>query len=62
MYDAIVVGARISGSSVAMLLARLGHRVLLVDRARFPSPTSSSTNLIHPPGVQRLQEWGSWTG
>ncbi|GHI84181.1 NAD(P)/FAD-dependent oxidoreductase [Streptomyces xanthophaeus] len=58
MYDAIVVGARISGASVAMLLARLGHRVLLVDRARFPSPTSSSTNLIHPPGVQRLQEWG----
>ncbi|GGQ80717.1 FAD-dependent oxidoreductase [Streptomyces flaveolus] len=41
-----------------MLLARLGHRVLLVDRARFPSPTSSSTNLIHPPGVQRLEQWG----
>ncbi|MFD8025276.1 NAD(P)/FAD-dependent oxidoreductase [Streptomyces lavendulae] len=58
MYDAIVVGARISGASVALLLARLGHRVLLVDRARFPSPTSSSTNLIHPPGVHRLREWG----
>ncbi|WP_189232293.1 NAD(P)/FAD-dependent oxidoreductase [Streptomyces flaveolus] len=58
MYDAIVVGARISGASTAMLLARLGHRVLLVDRARFPSPTSSSTNLIHPPGVQRLEQWG----
>ncbi|WP_229833836.1 NAD(P)/FAD-dependent oxidoreductase [Streptomyces xantholiticus] len=58
MYDAIVVGARISGSSVALLLARLGHRVLLVDRARFPSPTSSSTNLIHPPGVHRLRAWG----
>ncbi|MEU7413401.1 NAD(P)/FAD-dependent oxidoreductase [Streptomyces sp. NPDC042638] len=58
MYDAIVVGARISGASTALLLARLGHRVLLVDRARFPSPTSSSTNLIHPPGVQRLTQWG----
>ncbi|MGW1076958.1 NAD(P)/FAD-dependent oxidoreductase [Streptomyces sp. NPDC002537] len=58
MYDAIVVGARISGSSTAMLLARRGHRVLLVDRARFPSRTSSSTNLIHPPGVLRLQRWG----
>ncbi|MEU3659985.1 NAD(P)/FAD-dependent oxidoreductase [Streptomyces sp. NPDC032940] len=58
MYDAIVVGARISGASTAMLLARLGHRVLLIDRARFPSPTSSSTNLIHPPGVQRLHRWG----
>ncbi|WP_344015286.1 NAD(P)/FAD-dependent oxidoreductase [Streptomyces thermospinosisporus] len=58
MYDAIVVGARISGASTALLLARHGHRVLLVDRARFPSPTSSSTNLIHPPGVQRLARWG----
>ncbi|MEV7416150.1 NAD(P)/FAD-dependent oxidoreductase [Streptomyces sp. NPDC089919] len=58
VYDAIVVGARISGASVALLLARAGHRVLLVDRARFPSPTSSSTNLIHPPGVARLREWG----
>ncbi|MET7291271.1 NAD(P)/FAD-dependent oxidoreductase [Streptomyces griseoloalbus] len=58
MYDVIVVGARISGASVAMLLARRGHRVLLVDRASFPSPTSSSTNLIHPPGVRRLRSWG----
>ncbi|MET8676851.1 NAD(P)/FAD-dependent oxidoreductase [Streptomyces sp. NPDC004647] len=58
MYDAIVVGARISGASVAMLLAKLGYRVLLVDRASFPSPTSSSTNLIHPPGVYRLRKWG----
>ncbi|MGW2488127.1 NAD(P)/FAD-dependent oxidoreductase [Streptomyces sp. NPDC001606] len=58
VYDAIVVGARISGASTALLLARLGHRVLMVDRARFPSPTSSSTNLIHPPGVQRLKQWG----
>ncbi|MFD0383279.1 NAD(P)/FAD-dependent oxidoreductase [Streptomyces stramineus] len=58
MYDAIVTGARISGSAVAMLLARRGYRVLLLDRARFPSPTASSTNLIHPPGVLRLRQWG----
>ena len=37
MYDAIVVGARCAGSTTAMLLARRGHRVLLVDRATFPS-------------------------
>ncbi len=30
-YDAIVVGARCAGSPTAMLLARQGHRVLLVD-------------------------------
>ncbi|MBA0050972.1 NAD(P)/FAD-dependent oxidoreductase [Streptomyces sp. AJS327] len=58
MYDVIVVGARVSGAATALLLARRGHRVLLLDRASFPSPTSSSTNLIHPPGVQRLSAWG----
>ena len=31
MYDAIIVGARCAGASTAMLLARKGHRVLLVD-------------------------------
>jgi 2-polyprenyl-6-methoxyphenol hydroxylase-like FAD-dependent oxidoreductase len=40
-----------------MLLARSGHRVLLVDRARFPSDTVS-THFIHPPGVARLARWG----
>jgi flavin-dependent dehydrogenase len=40
-----------------MLLARLGHRVLLVDRATFPSDTIS-THLVHPPGVASLERWG----
>ena len=57
MYDAIVVGARCAGSPTAMLLARKGYRVLLVDRASFPSDTMS-THLIHPPGVARLERWG----
>ena len=56
-YDAIVVGARCAGSPTAMLLARKGYKVLLVDRARFPSDTIS-THLIHPPGVAALKEWG----
>jgi len=56
-YDAIVVGARCAGSPAAMLLARQGHQVLLVDRATFPSDTIS-THLIHPPGVSALQRWG----
>ena len=56
-YDAIVVGARCAGSPTAMLLARNGHRVLLVDRATFPSDTIS-THLIHPPGIAALERWG----
>ena len=56
-YDAIVVGARCAGSPTAMLLARQGYRVLLLDRARFPSDTVS-THLIHAPGVAALDRWG----
>jgi 2-polyprenyl-6-methoxyphenol hydroxylase-like FAD-dependent oxidoreductase len=56
-YDVIVVGARCAGSPTAMLLARRGYRVLLVDRATFPSDTIS-THLVHPPGVAALQRWG----
>ena len=43
-FDAIVVGARCAGSPTAMLLARKGYGVLVVDKATFPSdsrPTSS---------------------
>jgi 2-polyprenyl-6-methoxyphenol hydroxylase-like FAD-dependent oxidoreductase len=56
-YDAIVVGARCAGSPTAMLLARQGYRLLVVDRARFPSDTVS-THLLHPPGVAALRRWG----
>lgn len=57
MYDAIVVGARCAGSPVAMLLAAQGHRVLVVDRASFPSDTVS-THYMHQAGLARLQRWG----
>lgn len=57
MYDAIIVGARCGGSPTAMLLARKGHRVLVVDRARFPSDTLS-THFIQQPGVALLARWG----
>jgi flavin-dependent dehydrogenase len=56
-YDAIVVGARCAGSPLAMLLARKGYEVLVVDRARFPSDTIS-THLVHPLGVAALDRWG----
>jgi flavin-dependent dehydrogenase len=57
MYDAIVVGARCAGSPTAMLLARKGYRVLLVDRDTFPS-NHMSTHWVHQPGVARLERWG----
>ncbi len=57
MYDAIVVGARCSGSPTAMLLARAGHRVLLVDRSRFPSDTFRS-HFVRAPAVRALRRWG----
>jgi 2-polyprenyl-6-methoxyphenol hydroxylase-like FAD-dependent oxidoreductase len=57
MYDAIVVGARCAGAATARLLARAGHKVLLLDRADFPSDTLS-TQYIHQPGLARLHRWG----
>ena len=57
MYDAIVVGARCAGSPTAMLLARSGYRVLLLDKATFPSDIMS-THYIHPPGVEYMRRWG----
>jgi len=56
-YDVIVVGARCAGSPTAMLLARRGYDVLVVDRASFPSDTLS-THIVHAPGVAALQRWG----
>jgi 2-polyprenyl-6-methoxyphenol hydroxylase-like FAD-dependent oxidoreductase len=56
-YDTIIVGARCAGAPTAMLLARRGYSVLLVDRATFPSDTIS-THMIHPPGIAALNRWG----
>ena len=56
MYDAIVVGARCAGSPTALLLARQGYRVLLVDKATFPSDAPRNHS-IHPPGIARLRRW-----
>jgi 2-polyprenyl-6-methoxyphenol hydroxylase-like FAD-dependent oxidoreductase len=58
MYDAIIVGARCAGAPVAMLLARQGHKVLMIDRDEFPSDKPTSTHLIWQEGVARLKDWG----
>lgn len=57
MYDAIIIGARCAGAPTGMLLAQKGHRVLVIDRARFPSDTIS-THYITADGTARLAEWG----
>jgi flavin-dependent dehydrogenase len=57
MYDAIVIGARSAGSPTAMLLARKGHKVLLVDRATFPSDIPHG-HFIHRHGPRHLHDWG----
>jgi flavin-dependent dehydrogenase len=58
MYDAIVVGARCAGSPTALLLARKGYKVLLVDRSTFPSDLPFSTHYLHQAGTARLRRWG----
>ncbi len=56
-YDVIVVGARCAGSPTSMLLAGLGYRVLLLDRATFPSD-SMRAHFVRHAGVERLARWG----
>jgi flavin-dependent dehydrogenase len=57
VYDVIIVGARCAGAPTAMLLARKGYKVLLLDKAIFPSDTIS-THIIFAPGIARLKQWG----
>src|SRR6266542_1496735 len=57
MYDVIVIGARVAGAPLAMLLARKGYKVLAVDRATFPSDTLS-THQVQIYGGVRLKHWG----
>ena len=56
-YDVVVVGSRVAGASTAMLLARRGHRVLMVDRVRVSSDVVS-THAILRSGVLQLTRWG----
>ena len=56
-HDVVIVGGRVAGSAAALLLARLGHDVVVVDRALFPSDTLS-THSIARSGVVQLNRWG----
>lgn len=56
-HEVVVVGARCAGSATALLLARQGHDVALVDRSPMPSDTLS-THAIARSGVVQLHRWG----
>ena len=56
-YDAIVVGARVAGAATAMLLARAGARVLVVERDA-PGTDTLSTHALMRGGVMQLARWG----
>jgi flavin-dependent dehydrogenase len=56
-YDVVVVGGRVAGASTALLLARSGVRVALVDRGTYGSDTLSTHGLMRA-GVLQLTRWG----
>ena len=56
-YDAIVVGGRCAGASTAMLLARAGLQVLVLEAGR-PGADTLSTHALMRGGVLQLHHWG----
>jgi len=56
-HDAVIVGARCAGSTLAIALAQQGWDVALVDRDTFPS-TTVSTHLLYPNTLARLERLG----
>lgn len=60
-FDVVVVGARCAGAATAMLLARAGHRVLVVDRGRYGTDTLSTHALMRGAVVQ-LHRWNVLPG
>ena len=56
-YDVAIVGGRIAGASTALLLARVGVRVVLVDHGRRGSDTVSTHGLMRG-AVLQLSRWG----
>lgn len=56
-YDVLIVGSRVAGASLALLLGERGHRVLMVDRDTFPSDTLS-THFMARNGVVALERLG----
>src|SRR6516164_1067045 len=56
-YDVIIAGARCAGAATALLLARQGARVLVLDKSRYGTDTLSTHALMRGAVVQ-LNRWG----
>jgi flavin-dependent dehydrogenase len=56
-WDVIIIGARVAGASTALLLARAGMRVLILERGRRGADTVSTHALMRG-GVLQLHRWG----
>jgi flavin-dependent dehydrogenase len=55
--DVVIVGARCAGAATALLLARAGARVVVVDRGRYGTDTLSTHALMRG-AVLQLHRWG----
>jgi flavin-dependent dehydrogenase len=58
-YDVIIVGGRPAGSTLAARLGALRLRVLLLERATFPSLPAASSPIIYSPTLKMLDEIGA---
>src|ERR1044071_5555141 len=55
--DVVIVGARCAGAATALLLARAGARVVVVDRGHYGTDTPSTHALMRG-AVLQLHRWG----
>jgi 2-polyprenyl-6-methoxyphenol hydroxylase-like FAD-dependent oxidoreductase len=56
-YDVVIAGARCAGAATALLLARQGAKVLVLDKSRYGTDTLSTHALMRGAVVQ-LHRWG----
>jgi flavin-dependent dehydrogenase len=56
-FDVVVVGARCAGAATALLIARAGGRVLIIDKGGYGSDTPSTHALMRG-AVLQLRRWG----
>ncbi|PWU12630.1 MAG: hypothetical protein C5B49_16015 [Bdellovibrio sp.] len=57
MFDAIIIGARVAGSTLALQLARQGRKVFVIDKMRRGQDTLS-THFVWPRGASYLNRMG----
>ena len=56
-YDAVIAGARCAGAATALLIARAGGRVLVLEQGRYGTDTLSTHALMRG-AVMQLHRWG----